>query len=163
MRRHRRPDRTLGPVVRDEIGGVLFEPTRTGDPDPLLDPPSTPETLRYPWRDMEPALDARPAVDGVATLRYGDGEVLPTLAVTAYRAAEGATVALPAQTGGTIVMAATGSFETDDVELATNDVVALRGWTPLALTARSPAATLLVVDTGPALRKLGVHRVELRR
>lgn len=143
------------------LGAVLFEPARDGTPDPVLDPPVVPGVVRYPWPEMSAVLSQRSAVDGVRTLSYGDGEVTPTLGVTVHQAEDGATVRLPAHTGGAVVLVADGAFEADGRRLDTNDVVAVRAWTPVDLTAADRGGgTLLVVDTGPALRRLGLYRQE---
>lgn len=148
------------------LGGVLFEPTaahRTGD---LLDPPSVPDALVFPWAEQRERLHAGAPVRGVRTLRYGSGEVMPTLAVTAHALDADAVLDLPRRTGGAIVLVGDGSClaASDDGggfdrRLDRFDIVALRAWTGLRLTATEDSI-VLVVDTSPALAKLGLHRSE---
>ena len=141
------------------LGGVFFEPDSSHSNGSLLDPPhGVPATIRFPWADIEPELDAAPAVDGVRHHRYGGGSVLPTLAVTAYAVEPGATLRLPACTAGAVALVGRGRFGFGDVELDRFDVVALRTWTAAGLTGRDPSGTILVVDTSPALRSLGLYR-----
>lgn len=142
------------------LGGVLFEPTRAHRASGLLDPQLLPSTRRFAWAEMEPRLLSRTATSGVRSLVYGEGSVMATLAVTAHAIEDGATLELPPRTGGAIVLIARGSFETASGPVAESDVVALRSWTPLSLTSRSDPGFVIVVDTSPALRALGLYREE---
>ncbi|MDG2113396.1 MAG: cupin domain-containing protein, partial [Actinomycetota bacterium] len=73
------------------LGGVLFEPTAEAAPAGLLDPPMRPpSTVRFAWSNTEEQLCTSESVHGVRTHLYGNGSVLPTLAVTAYAVDEGA-------------------------------------------------------------------------
>ncbi len=143
------------------LGGVLFDPTVELSSGPLLDPPTVPAVIRYPWADVLPRLDAQiddgsgPA-DGTARVAYG--AVLPTMAVTAFQCRPGAELHLPARTGGAIVVVITGAFEVDGELLGPGDVVALRSWTPFAARGDEPGSRLLVVDSSPALDSLGLYR-----
>ena len=38
------------------------------------------------------------------------------------------------------------------------DVVALRAWTPVTLTSQLPGGVVLVVDTSPVMKRLGLYR-----
>lgn len=142
------------------LGAVLFEPTRAHEVPGLLDPPSVPPMCRYAWSDVEAALDRASCHDGVSTHLYGDGAVLPTLAVTAYRAERGARVEIPRRTCGAVVLAARGTFSTEMQPIEQHDIVALRSWTPFSATSSADGAVLMVVDTAPALRALGLYREE---
>jgi gentisate 1,2-dioxygenase len=142
------------------VGGVLFEPTRQHRTGSLLDPPSVPPTVRYPWEDMEAELAAQETTGGVRQLRYGGGTVMPTMAVTSYAFEAGATLQLPARTASAIVIVGRGRLSTTDAALDTYDVTALRSWTPYALTSHADDSIALVIDTSPALRALGLYREE---
>lgn len=144
------------PIVA-ALGGVLFEPSVEESDGSLLDPgPDTPSTIRYPWADVEARLASTDPVNGVRALGYGPDEVLPTLAVTAHSVDDGAALTLPARTGGTVILGARGRFA-GTVAVEALDVVTLRSWTPLDLTAIG-ASILITVDTGPGLRRLGLDR-----
>ncbi len=152
------------------LGGVLFEPGRAHRTGDLLDPPTVPPVVAYPWADQEPRLRAQDPIDGVRTLAYGDGQVLPTLAVTVHAIEPGATLERARQTGGSVVLVGEGTLagqvepgtaDARELTLAPDDVVALRAWTGLRLTASPSAGALVfVVDISPALRALGLHRRE---
>jgi gentisate 1,2-dioxygenase len=109
---------------------------------------------------MAERLAAQSTEDGVRTLRYGDGSVMPTMAVTAHGVDDGATLRLQQRTAGAVVLIALGSFSAADDELDTYDVVGLRSWTSYSLTAKGDDAVVLVIDTSPALRALGLYREE---
>ena len=158
------------PIVA-ALGAVLFEPSDDGRSDGLLDPPSVPATTVYPWTTAEAALLARPAVDGVRTHPYtsdadetrpGDharpAGVLPTLAVTAHLLDEGATLRLPRRSCGAVALAARGAFIGPPGPIVEHDVVGLRGWTPLELTATEPSSVVIIIDTTPAVRALQLYR-----
>ncbi len=145
------------------LGGVMFEPTIDHRTGALLDPPTTPSVLRYAWRDAEVELAAQESVSGVRTLEYGGGSVMVTLAVTAHAVEAGATLNIPARTGGAIVLIGRGSFTSLDGALDACDVVALRSWTPYTLTATSGDGVVMMIDTSPAMRALGLFREETTR
>lgn len=153
------------PIVT-ALGGVLFDPSLDQSSGALLDPPATPPVIRFPWSDVTARLDAvladppsgGPDV-GVAEVAYG--EVLPTMAVTAYQFRPEAELRLPPRTAGAIAVVVTGAFVVDDELLTAGDVVALRSWTPFTARGQGPDARLLVVDSSPALRSLGLFRQEL--
>ena len=142
------------------MGAVLFEPERREPSSPLLDPDQVPTTVAYPWARAEQALMAQADVDGVRELRYGEGAVLPTMAVTAYLVDEGATLVLPNRTCGSVVLAARGDFESPAGPVSEFDVVGLRSWTPFRLVSRAHGGVVMVVDTSPAARALGLYREE---
>ncbi len=164
------------PLV-NALGGVLFEPSRAHQTGDLLDPASIPPVSAFRWFDAERALFDAEAVAGVRSHSYGGGSVLPTLAVTAYALEPDAELRLPARTGGAIVLAAKGRFEASGQAAEQTravdefDVIALRSWTPLTLRAtdkvdiepggRSTGGIVMVIDTTPALRSLGLYREEL--
>ncbi len=148
------------PIVA-ALGGVLFEPHGQPWAGSLLDPPlGVPSTLRFPWSEAESQLNLTEAVDGVRTHQYGDGSVLPTLAVTAYAVDEGATLRLPARTTGGVLLVGRGCFEFEDNELEPFDVVALRSWTPASLTSRGESGIVMIIDTSPVTKRLGLYREE---
>ena len=69
---------------------MLFDPSLDQTSGALLDPPSIPPVIRFPWSETTARLDAilaEPPSDGpdegMAEVAYGD--VLPTMAVTAYQ------------------------------------------------------------------------------
>lgn len=142
------------------LGAVMFEPTRAHEVPGLLDPPSVPAMCRYAWKDVETALDRADCHDGVRTHLYGGGSVMATIAVTAHRMDRGARLDLPARTCGAIVLAARGSFSTALQPIEQHDVVALRSWTPFSATSSTEGGVLIVIDTAPALRALGLYREE---
>lgn len=147
------------------LGGVLFEPNGQRWAGDLLDPPvGVPSIVRFPWSDVEAALEKTEAVDGVRTHHYGDGSVLPTLAVTAYAVDEGATLRLPARTAGAVSLVGRGRFDLDGksfsktCELEPFDVVSLRTWTPAGFTSRGSPGIVMVIDTSPVTKRLGLYR-----
>lgn len=140
------------------LGGVHFEPSRRDQQGNLLDPPAIPTTLRYGWPEARDRLSRQEPSRGVRTLPYGGGSVLPTLAVTAYALEAGSTLQLPARTAGAVVLIGDGAFESPDGPCERFDVIALRSWTPYTLTATSTDGVVLVTDTSPALRALGLYR-----
>ena len=146
------------------LGGVFFEPSRAHRTADLLDPPSTPSTVRFPWAATASELGASTPTAGVRTVRLGEGSVMPTMAVTAYAVEAGAALHLPVRTAGAVVLVGRGGFDTASGPLGAHDVVALRSWTPFALTAvaSSPpdGSIAIVVDTSPVLRSLGLYREE---
>ncbi|MGI9615311.1 MAG: cupin domain-containing protein [Acidimicrobiales bacterium] len=144
------------------LGGVFFEPTVAHQTSSLLDPPSVPTTVRYGWHDTETKLDNAPSVDGIQTVGFGDGSVMPTMAVTAHAVDAAATLQLPASAGGSIVLIGRGTFTADDASLDEFDVVGLRSWTSYSLRAGNQGGIVFVVDTSPALRALGLYREEPR-
>jgi gentisate 1,2-dioxygenase len=156
------------------LGAVLFEPP--GDPwtGDVLDPAvEVPAAVRYPWPEVAERLDAASTVDGVRRLGYGDGSVLPTLAVNLHAVDEGAAVALPPRTAGAVALVGEGTFELagppsdgatpSAVALDTFDVASVRAWTPATFTSRSGVGILFVVDTSPAAARLGLYREQRRR
>lgn len=142
------------------IGAVMFEPTRAHQTATLLDPPSTPSSLCYPWATIEPQLSGQEAIDGVRGYAYGEGAVLPTMGVTVYAVDHGATINLARHSGGSIILAARGSFASDLGPVEACDVVSLRAWTEWSMTSQSHDGIVMVIDTVPALRALGLHREE---
>lgn len=141
------------------LGGVLFEPQLTESGDGLLDPPmGVPATVRFPWPETRSALTASEPVDGVRTYYYGGGSVLPTLAVTAYSIDQGATMRLAARTAAAVVLIGEGRVEFEGTELDEFDIVSLRSWTPASFTGRTGTAVVMVVDTSPATKQLGLYR-----
>lgn len=143
------------------LGGVLFQPPGQPDNGSLLDPPGgVPTVVRYPWAEAETQLDAAEPIDGVRTHHYGNGSVLPTLAVSAHKVEEASTLRLPRRTAGAVLLVAAGRFGLVDDVLERFDVVALRSWTPAALTSRRGTGVAIVIDTSPAMRALGLYREE---
>ncbi len=152
------------------LGGVLFEPTMANGGSPLLDPPiEPPETVRYPWSATEALLAASEARQGVRSCCYGDGEVLPTLAVTAFAVDGGATLRLPARTAGAIALIGRGGFDLEATrhdgrlstsDLSTFDVISLRSWTSASLACVDGPGIVIVIDSSPALKRLGLYREE---
>ena len=141
------------------LGGVLFEPSLDHRQGQLLDPPTMPDVVRYPWVDAEALLASAPEENGVRTHRYGGRAVLPTMAVTTYGLAAGASLELAPHTGGTVVLAARGRLTSaEHGPLDRFDVVALRAWTPLTVTSATDDGVVLTIDTTPALHALGLYR-----
>lgn len=147
------------------LGATLFAPSAAHD-IPELDPPARPETIRYPWSDVEASLAIAAPIDGIRSVRYGQGptwEVVPTLGVSAHRVASGAIFQLPRRTGSSVVLVGEGQFQLEDVELHRFDVVTVRPWTELTLVAEVEDALLIVVDTTPALARLQLFREDHAR
>lgn len=146
------------PVVA-ALGSVLFEPAGEGEASGVLDPPiAAPTTVRFPWADVESQLHRADELDGVRSHRYGDGSVLPTLSVTAHAVDEGATLRLPARTAGAVAVVGRGRVELEGADLDLFDVVAVRSWTPASFTSRTGVGVVIVVDTSPVTRQLGLYR-----
>ncbi|MDH3683809.1 MAG: cupin domain-containing protein [Acidimicrobiia bacterium] len=146
------------------LGGVLFEPAGQPRGSDLLDPPiPVSSMIRFAWSDVEPELGEARDVSGVRSYRYGDGSVLPTLAVTAHAVDEGATLHLPARTAGAVALIGRGRFELGALDLDRFDVISLRSWTPASFTSRTGSGVVMVIDTSPVAQRLGLYREAAQR
>jgi 1-hydroxy-2-naphthoate dioxygenase len=127
--------------------------------------------LRYPWRETEPALRARPLDphDG-QILEYRDasgGSTLPTLACRIQILPPGFVGARRRRTSSAVYFVAAGEARaeigTDRLDLTARDSLALPNWSWHRLV--NPSATkeaiLFSVHDAPTLRALGLYREEL--
>lgn len=157
------------PIV-SALGSVLFEPSTAAAEGDLLEPFERPATIRFPWTATEQALSSTASIDGVRTVRYNDGEVLPTMAVTAHQLDAGAELHVPQRTCGAIAAIGIGRFAWEGVgspptEAKQGDVMAIRPWSTASLRCLDEAdgdggvgGVVFTIDTSPAVRRLGLLR-----